>query len=283
MGARPEQVVSIATRLRRWALGPGGEELERRFARAVPALNEFGVDRFGYSLGFSLWLLGPLLWLYRHYFRVECQGLERLPTEGPVLLVANHSGQIPIDAGMIAIATLLEAPSPRAVRGMTEKWIPTLPWASTIMARSGMVVGTPENCRQLLGSGEAVLVFPEGLKGVVKPWRRRYQLQEFGQGFMRLALEANAPIVPVAVIGGEEQMPALAELPWVGRLLGLPTFPLVLSPLPLPSKYRLHFGEPLRFPAGGDEGEVERHVASVKHRLQEMIDDALRRRQHVFW
>ncbi|HUB09164.1 MAG TPA: lysophospholipid acyltransferase family protein [Myxococcales bacterium] len=278
-----ERVTSAALRLRSWAVARAGPDFEERFGRAVPSLNEFGVDRFGYSLAFSLWLVAPLLWLYRWYFRVECRGLENLPARGPVILVANHSGQIPLDAGMIALATILEAPSPRAVRGMTEKWISGLPWASTVMSRSGMVVGTPENCRRLLRSGEPVLVFPEGVRGIVKAWRRRYQLQEFGQGFMRLALETGAPIVPVAVIGGEEQMPAIAELPAVGRLLGLSTFPLVVFPLPLPTKYRLHFGAPLRFGGTEDEGAVEWNVEEVKRRLQTMIDDGLRSRAHVFW
>ena len=214
--------------MKRWALSPGGPDFEHRFAEAFPSTNEFGVDPFGYSMDFSLWVVGPLLWLYRHYFRVQCHGIERIP-RGRVLLVANHSGQIPLDAAMIAIATLADAPSPRAVRGMTEKWVPTLPFGSTFMARTGMVVGTPENCRRLLEVGEAVLVFPEGIKGIVKTWARRYQLQEFGTGFMRLALETDTPIVPVAVIGGEEQLPAFAEIKPLGRLFGIPSVPLVAS------------------------------------------------------
>jgi 1-acyl-sn-glycerol-3-phosphate acyltransferase len=278
-----DRASAASLRLRSWAVARAGGDFEKRFAQAVPSLNEFGVDRFGYSIDFSLWLVAPLLWLYRWYFRVECHGIEQLPAKGPFLLVANHSGQIPLDAGMIALATTLEAPSPRAVRGMTEKWIPGLPWASTVMSRSGMVVGTPENCRLLLNAGEPVLVFPEGLRGIVKTWDRRYRLQEFGHGFMRLALETGAPIVPVAVIGGEEQMPALAEIPSLGRLVGLPTFPLVLTALPFPSKYRLHFGEPMRFPRTEDEADVEKNVAEVKQRIQELIDEGVRRRQHVFW
>lgn len=268
--------------MKRWALSPGGPDFEHRFAEAFPSTNEFGVDPFGYSMDFSLWVVGPLLWLYRHYFRVQCHGIERIP-RGRVLLVANHSGQIPLDAAMIAIATLADAPSPRAVRGMTEKWVPTLPFGSTFMARTGMVVGTPENCRQLLEVGEAVLVFPEGIKGIVKTWARRYQLQELGTGFMRLALETDTPIVPVAVIGGEEQLPAFAEIKPLGRLFGIPSVPLVASPLPLPTKYHLHFGEPMRFTGGGGDGDVELEAQRVKAELQSMIEAGLRERKHVFW
>src|SRR5439155_240928 len=103
----------------------GGPQLQVRLERAAPQLNEYGVDPFGYSTDFCLQLLGPLLWLYRRYFRVEVHGVQHVP-EGPALLVANHSGQIPLDAGMISLATLLECESPRALRGMTEKWVPGL-------------------------------------------------------------------------------------------------------------------------------------------------------------
>ena len=275
--------VRAAAALKGWTRTLGGPGFEARLRRAAPPLNEFGVDPFGYSIDFCLQLLGPLLWLYRRYFRVETHGLDALPA-GRVLLVANHSGQIPFDAGMISLATILEGAEPRTLRGMTEKWIPTLPWFSTLMARSGMVVGTPDNCRRLLEQGAAILVFPEGARGVTKPLSQAYRLQAFGQGFMRLALETQTPIVPVAVVGAEEQLPAIADVRPIARLLGLPAFPLVITPLPLPAKYRIAFGAPLTFEGDPhDEALVARNTEEVKAKLQSMLEVGVKARRAVFW
>jgi 1-acyl-sn-glycerol-3-phosphate acyltransferase len=188
---------------------------------------------------------------------------------------------------MIAAAMLAEGRPARAIRSMTEKWVQTLPFVSTFMARVGQIVGTPENCRRLLDAGEAILVFPEGVRGITKLWPDRYRLQPFGLGFMRLALETKTPIVPVAVIGAEEQAPALRDLKPLARLLGFPAFPVTpqLLPLPLPVKYRLYFGEPMVFDgrADDDDAELDLKVQRVKAALQQMLADGLARRAHVFW
>jgi murein DD-endopeptidase MepM/ murein hydrolase activator NlpD len=146
---------------------------------------------------------------------------------------------------------------------MVEKWMPTLPFVSVFFARLGQVVGTPENCRKLLSSGEAILVLPEGVRGLNKLWRERYQLADFGLGFMRLALETDTPIVPLAVVGAEEQAPALLNLKPVARLLHMPAMPITptLLPFPLPTRYHLRFGEPLHFTVGED-GAVEALIAA---------------------
>jgi 1-acyl-sn-glycerol-3-phosphate acyltransferase len=226
----------------------------------------------------------PLIWLYKNYFRVETHGIEKVPS-GRVLLVSNHGGQIPIDGAMVGVAMLLEASPPRAVRSMTEKWAATLPFISTIFARSGQIVGTPENCRRLLDEDEAVLVFPEGVRGISKLWPQRYQLQDFGLGFMRLALETNAPIVPVAVIGAEEQAPAVLNLKPLGKLIGFPALPLTLTPLPLPTKYRIYFGDALRFSGLPDDEDVEldKKVRVVKSAIQALLQQGLEERKNVFW
>jgi 1-acyl-sn-glycerol-3-phosphate acyltransferase len=248
--------------------------------------NEYGVDPFGYDADYALAAVAPFLWLYKKYFRVETHGIEQVPA-GRVLLVSNHSGQIPIDGAMIGVAMLTEANPPRAMRALVEKWVPALPYISTIFARAGQVVGTPENCRRLLNAGEPVLVFPEGVRGIAKLWPQRYQLQEFGLGFMRLALETNTPIVPVAVIGGEEQAPAIANLKPLAKMLGFPVLPVTVTgiPLPLPTKYRLYFGEPMKFSgrADDDDAELEKKVRTVRSTIQSMIDRGLRERKHVFW
>jgi len=244
------------------------------------------VDPFGFDLDYSLSAVAPLLWLYRNYFRVETFGIEHVPA-GRVLLVSNHSGQLPMDGAMIGVAMMLDASPPRVIRSMVEKWVSSLPYVSTFMARVGQIVGTPENCRRLLESEEAILVFPEGTRGINKLWPQRYQLQEFGLGFMRLALETNTPIVPVAVIGAEEQAPALMDLKPVAKLLGFPSFPITPTglPIPLPTKYRIYFGEPLHFSGRPDDedSELDKKVRTVKASIQSMLHQGLKERQGVFW
>lgn len=262
-----------------------GDDLENRLEANRPD-NEYGVDPFGFSLDYALAAAGPLIWAYKNYFRTETFGLEKVP-QGRVLLISNHSGQLPIDGVMIGIAMLTEATPPRAIRSMVEKWVPTLPFVSTVFARMGQIVGTPENCRRLLENDEAILVFPEGVKGLSKLYAQRYQLQQFGAGFVRLALETNTPIVPVAVIGGEEQAPAIANMKPLAKLIGFPAAPITPYglPLPLPVKYRLHFGDPIRFTGSADEEEeeLEKKVTIVKAAIQTMIDQGLKDRKQVFW
>ena len=212
--------------------------------------------------------------------------MERVPTDGRMLVVANHSGQLPFDAAMLGLSFLVELDPPRMARALVEKWVPTLPFVSSFYARLGQVVGTPENCRRLLAADEALLVFPEGVRGLNKPFHKRYQLQDFGLGFMRLALEAEAPIVPVGVVGAEEQAPALVDLKALARLLSMPALPLGPTlGLPLPTRYHLHFGEPLRFHGSPDDDDavLEAKVAEVKAAVQGLVDGGLRARQHVFW
>jgi len=269
--------------------------LDERFGEQIAALptklNEFGFDEFGFSPEWVKAAFYPVIWLYKYYFRAEAYGADHIPP-GRVLLIANHSGQIPIDAAMVAVAVLLEANPPRALRSMVERWASTLPFVSTFFNRVGQVLGTPENARALLERDEALLVFPEGVKGINKTWKDRYRLQSFGQGFMRLALETRTPIVPVAVIGAEEQLPSVANLASVGKLFGMPALPIlpqllvpVLGWAPLPSKYRLYFGEPMQFEGDPNDEDVviEAKVNDVKKTIQSMITFGLKNREHVFW
>ncbi|MBI3182523.1 MAG: acyltransferase family protein [Myxococcales bacterium] len=272
--------------LKGWTASLVGGGLEDKLAILRRTENEYGVDPFGFNLDYALAAVAPLVWMYKRYFRVEVSCIEKVP-QGRVLLVANHSGQIPCDAAMIGVSMLIEATPPRAIRSMVEKWMPSLPYISTFMARVGQIVGTPENCRRLLASGEAILVFPEGIRGISKLWPQRYQLQEFGLGFMRLALETNTPIVPIAVVGAEEQAPALLDIKPVARLLGFPSFPLTATglPFPLPSKYRIYFGDPLFFTGRADDedAELDKKVRVVKGAIQNLLEAGLRERKHVFW
>ncbi|MEK7704767.1 MAG: lysophospholipid acyltransferase family protein, partial [Myxococcota bacterium] len=231
-------------------------------------------------------------WLYRRYFRAQAFGVANIP-DGACLIVANHSGQLPFDAMMINYAAFLERDPPRVFRSMVERFVPATPFVSTFIARTGQVLGTPENCRRLLDAGEAILVFPEGVRGLNKTWDKRYQLQRFGQGFVRLALESKVPVVPVVVIGAEEQAPSFFNLERLGRLFGMPALPVTpthplipgLGLLPLPTRYRIYFGEPMQLTGDcNDEDEaILRIVEQVRSTMQRMVDTGLRAREHVFW
>ncbi len=249
------------------------------------AQNEFGVDPFGFSLDYTLAAMGPALWLYKNYFRVEVSGIENVP-RGRVLLVANHGGQLPIDGAMIGVAMLTEAKPGRAIRSMVEKWSASLPFVSTFFSRMGQIVGTPENCRRLLNSEEAILVFPEGVRGISKLYAQRYQLQDFGLGFMRLALETKTPVVPISVVGAEEQAPALFDLKPLAKLFGMPSLPVTPwgLPFPAPTKYRISFGTPMSFVGNADDDdvEIEKKVKAVKAAVQQLLSRSLKARKGVF-
>jgi 1-acyl-sn-glycerol-3-phosphate acyltransferase len=269
------------------------ERVEHRVARLPTRLNEYGYDPFGLDPEYARQLLLGMALVYRFWLRVETRGIERVPP-GRVLLVANHAGNtFAWDGAMLGLSLLLEAEPPRMVRGMGEYYLPTIPFFSTLMHRTGSVVGTPENCAHLLEHEEAVLVFPEGARGFVKPWRRRYELQPFGLGFLRLALETDTPIVPIGIAGGEEQSPGIANVPALGRLVGAPAFPITPTfpwlglggLVPLPVKFRIHFGEPLRFDGDPSEEDaaIGQRVEVVKRRIRELIAEARAARRNWFW
>ena len=283
--------MSLLGRLRqlRSSSGAARDDVAERTQALVVHGNEFGFDPFGMSRESLASVMSVARLIYRYYFRAETHGIENLPASGRVVLVSNHSGQLPFDALAIGCACFLEPPQPRVVRAMVEFFVPTVPFASYLLARWGQITGTPENCRRLLAADEAVLVFPEGARGISKPFSRRYQLADFGTGFMRLALEAGAPIVPVAVIGAEEQAPAINLKP-LAKLFGTPAFPIVPYPpfvaaVPLPVKYRIYFGEPMRFTGDhdDDDDELAELVKTVLNRIESMIHMGLRGRKHVFW
>ncbi len=266
-------------------------EIEDRIRKVPTRLNEYGYDPFGFHPDSIRQVALLTTLLHRHYFRVSVHGIEQVPA-GRALLVANHAGQLPFDGMMIAVSMLLQAEPPRLVRAMGEYWLARLPWVGVVMTRGGLVVGTPETCAQMLQAGECVLVFPEGVRGMNKTWRERYRLQRFGLGFMRLALETETPIVPVGVVGSEEQQPALTNLPRLGRLLGMPAFPLTptfpwlgpLGLLPLPTKYRIYFGEPLHVEGSPeeDDAEIQVKVQQVRSRIGALLQRGRRERRGIF-
>jgi len=267
-----------------------GERFDERLARVPLTLGPTGVDPFGLDPRWAKYALVTVALLHRRYFRSEVHGIGNIP-RGRVLLVANHSGQVPLDGALVGAAMFMDAEPPRIIRAMVEKWAVALPFVSLAFTRVGQVVGVPENAKRLLSQGEALLVFPEGARGISKTFERRYKLAEFGLGFMRLAIETETPIVPVAVIGAEEQYISVANVEALAKVLRMPAFPIIPQlalpggQLPLPTKYRIWFGEPMRFSGDPDDDDtvMDEKVWLVKQTIQSMLNRGLKERKHIFW
>ena len=274
-----------------WMTGKLGEEFNERLARVPTHLGaSTGIDPFGLDPQWTKYALASAAFLHRKYFRTEVFGAENIP-KGRALIISNHSGQVPIDGALIGASLFMDVEPPRFMRAMVEKWTQTLPFVSLLFSRVGQVVGVPENAKRLLESEEALLVFPEGAKGISKPFERRYQLCDFGLGFMRLAIETDSPIVPVAVIGGEEQYISVGNFDTLARTLRMPSLPILpqlllpFGALPLPTKYRIYFGEPMKFGGDPDDDDavIEEKVFVVKATIQSMINRGLKARKSVFF
>ena len=267
-------------------------ELRDGFEKSPLLLNEYGYDPYGFHPDSARSAMLPAALLYRYYFRAETFGIENVP-EGRVLLIANHAGQFAYDGAMLTVAMLLEAQPPRICRGMGEYFLFRLPFVGQTGARMGMMVGTPENCIHMLEKDECVMVFPEGARGANKPFHKRYQLQRFGQGFMRLALSTGTPIVPIGFVGSEEQQPGFANFEEAGRALNLPSLPITIT-MPwlgpfgamaaLPVKYRIHFGEPLYFEGDGNEEDeaIQERVDVVKRAMAGLLEHGRAQRSGIF-
>jgi len=259
-------------------------EMEEIFDR-VPkeAVGSYGYDPWGASLEGSKIGLAIFKRFYDNYFRVQAFGLENVPKTGRVLIIANHSGQLPLDGVMISIAVATNPNGPRAPRAMIERFFPTVPFVGNLLNEVGSVIGDPINCIRMLERDECVIVFPEGVRGSGKLYSKRYQLQRFGHGFMHLAMQTGAPIVPVGVVGCEETMPSIANIKPLANLLGLPYVPVTV-PFPLPARVVLSFGEPLHFPREViSEEHVAENVERVKEKIRALIKHGLHQRKGPFF
>jgi 1-acyl-sn-glycerol-3-phosphate acyltransferase len=235
--------------------------------------------------------------IYRHWFRVEWEGMEHIPRDGGALLVANHAGAIPSDAP--AILHGIETELGRPVYGMAEYIFRTMPVVSTQWARVGGVVANPQNAYRLLREQQQLaLVFPEGTKGTSKTYAERYQLRRFGRGgFVEIAMRAGVPVVPIAVVGAEESMPILFNINPLAKLLGLPYFPVTanmvaLGPLGVagyfPAKFRIRVLEPVHFDVEPDlprysRSKVMEQSEAIRERIQAALYDMLRSRRSVWF
>jgi 1-acyl-sn-glycerol-3-phosphate acyltransferase len=245
-------------------------------------------------------LLEPILnFYYRYWFRVEIEGIEHVPSSGGALLVSNHSGALPPDGPMIVHAVRNEHPNPRPVYMLGEHWFKGYPGVGMLANKIGLVAAHPANAHRLLDDeGRLVLVFPEGQKGTRKLYWQRYKLRRFGRGgFVRTAIKAGVPIVPIAVMGAEEAMPIFAHVRALERLTGLiyfpinhafPHFGLLAGAMYLPAKFRIRFLEPVRFEDAGrdaadDVAFVQQAADDIRDRVQSSLNEMLRERKSVWF
>ena len=281
----------------------GSENWERRAARGLAFLRrritgEYEVDEFGFDPDLTdnvlLNLIRPL---YERYFRVEARGLERVPNEGGALIVANHSGTLPLDALMTQVALWDHHPVGRHLRMLAADMVFTMPYVGSYARKAGHTLACNPDAQRLLAEGEVVGVWPEGFKGIGKPFSERYRLQRFGRGgFVSAALRTGTPIIPTAIVGAEEIYPKIGDIKPLARLLGVPYVPVTptfpwLGPaglIPLPSKWYIVFGEPIETsgydPAAADDPML---VFNLTDQVRESIQDTLYRvllqRRSVFF
>lgn len=258
---------------------------------------DYEVDDFGYDEELSRKALLPLFKpIYNRYFRVRTLGIDRVPSTGPALLVANHSGTVALDAVVIQYAMATEHPQRRPVRNVAADLVFRLPFVGPFARKTGNAVACDEDAYELLRRGELVGVFPEGYKGVGKGWKERYKLQRFGRGgFMEVALRSRVPIIPIAVVGAEEAYPMIGNAKMIAKAFGFPYFPItptfpLLGPLgaiPLPSKWLIEFGEPIPlddYPedAADDAMLVFDLADRVRDTIQQMLYRNLQKRGGAF-
>ncbi|MCG8416648.1 MAG: acyltransferase family protein [Proteobacteria bacterium] len=225
--------------------------------------------------------------LYDHYFRVTSHGAHHIPAGGSAILAANHSGTLPLDAAMLYIDVLTHTDPPRVPRALLDVFVPRFPFVGAFFARVGGVGGTRRNCRRLLQDGELIMVFPEGAPGIAKTFNHRYELQPWRVGHAELAIEYRVPVIPVAIIGAEEQWPLIARIDRF-KVFGAPYLPIPATPLPLPAHYHIHYGEPIALhedysrPDPDDPEIVAAAAARVESAVQVLIERGLRERKGIF-
>lgn len=258
---------------------------------------DIDVDEFGMDAHFARRVKPFFDFLYYTYWRISVSGVENLPEKGRGLVVSNHSGTLPYDGCMIRLASENEHPQHRDIRFLVEDFVYHFPFLGNFMYRTGGVRACPENATRLLEADHLVAVFPEGVKGIGKLYKNRYNLQRFGRGgFIRLALRTGSPIIPTAVIGAEEIHPMLYKSTLMAKPLGVPYFPVtptfpllgLAGLIPLPSKWKIIFGEPISLKKYGpkhadDPLLVNQLSEQVRVKIQEMVFEGLAKRRSIWF
>ena len=277
-----------------------GFDWEESLADAIAFLRsrirgDYPVDEFGFDAEFTTRVFLPLLRpLVQRWFRVEVRGIENLPESGPALLVSNHAGTMPVDS--MVLLTVVYDEIGRHLRMLGADLVFKTPYSHDLARRTGTTLASQEDAERLLAADQLVAVFPEGFKGLGKPYADRYQLQRFGRGgFVSAAVRASVPIIPVSIVGSEEIYPLLAQAPALARALGVPYFPVTplfpwfgpLGLVPLPSKWIIEFGEAIatdELPSGAaDDPMVVFNVTDqVRETIQHTLYSLLMQRRGTF-
>ncbi|MGE0401213.1 MAG: lysophospholipid acyltransferase family protein [Kofleriaceae bacterium] len=243
----------------------------------------YGYDVFGLHPPVLASAVAAARPIYDRYFRVRSSGVFRIP-DGPVILVGNHAGVLPVDAAVLCLDVLINSKPTRIPRPIADLFVPRFPLVSTLFARMGVVSGTRPNVRRLLERGELLVIFPEGVSGPAKRFRDRYILQNWSVGFAELAIRYRATIIPVAILGAEESWPVVTKLGI--KVFGAPYLPIPLSPVPLPVHYEIQYGSPLRFDLSPRDADDPIAVAAVAAEtcsaLEQQIADARMVRRGLF-
>ncbi|MDX6299147.1 MAG: hypothetical protein QOF53_361 [Nocardioidaceae bacterium] len=278
-----------------------GEQWEPRAAELLAFLRrrltgEYEVDEYGFDAELTQrFLLAAVRPLAEKWFRVEVRGAENIPAEGGALLVSNHSGTVPMD-GLVTMVSVHDRTG-RNLRPLGADLVFRLPFIGELARKSGVTLACNEDAQRMLSGGELVGVWPEGFKGIGKPYSERYKLQRFGRGgFVSAAIRTGVPIIPCSVVGAEETYPLIGNLPALARLLGMPYLPITpffpwLGPLgmvPLPSKWLIELGEPIRTDTY-DEGAADDPMLvfnvtdQVRETIQQTLYSLLMQRRSVFY
>jgi 1-acyl-sn-glycerol-3-phosphate acyltransferase len=268
-----------------------GDDWERRAAELLAFLRrrltgDYRVDEYGFDAEVTeRLLLAAVRPLKERWFRVEVRGAENIPTSGGALVVSNHSGTVPID-GLVTMVSVHDAVG-RHLRPLGADLVFRLPLIGELARKGGATLACNEDAQRMLSDGELVGVWPEGFKGIGKPFSERYKLQRFGRGgFVSAALKMGVPIIPVSIVGSEEIHPMIGNAKLLARLLNLPYFPITptfpwLGPLglvPLPSKWYIEFGEPIPTEGYGPDGvDDPMLVFELTDRVRETIQSTLYR------
>jgi 1-acyl-sn-glycerol-3-phosphate acyltransferase len=283
------------------ALEVFGDRWEQRLAEFLAFLRrrvtgEFEVDEYGFDAEVTeRFLLAAVRPLAQKWFRVEVRGAENIPTDGGALVVSNHSGTLPVD-GLVTMVSVHDSTG-RHLRPLGADLVFRMPVIGEMARKGGATLACNEDAQRMLAGGELVGVWPEGFKGIGKPYSDRYKLQRFGRGgFVSAAIRTGVPIIPCSVVGAEEIYPLVGNVPSLARLLGVPYIPItpffpLLGPLgmvPLPSKWLIEFGEPIRTDAY-DEGAADDPMLvfnvtdQVRETVQQTLYTLLMQRRSVFY
>jgi 1-acyl-sn-glycerol-3-phosphate acyltransferase len=258
------------------------DEVKKRVDRLDLPFSRDGIDPFGIDKKALVPFFSLLGAMHNLYFDVHHHGIEHVPRKGRGVIVGNHSGGVPLDAGMILASLFFAMEPPRLGHAMVEKFVYKMPFAGTWYAKCGQLSGLPEHAERVLEGDRLMLVFPEGARGTEKLYSARHSLVDFGTGFMRLSLQTRSPIVPVAFVGGGEAIPTIFNSHTLGKLFGAPYVPFTpwILPVPIPARLDVLFGEPMTFAGTGSEEDdvIEGYVAEVKGRIAQLIEEGRRLR-----